>query len=88
MFVARGTPMLPDLWRFHQLAHSGCSAITYARTEHVPNNTVVMVGPPSKWEIKDAVGRVEVAPVKMRNSELTLTLPLTLALTLTLILTR
>jgi hypothetical protein len=87
VFVARGTPMLPDLWRFHQLAHSGCSAITYARTEHVPNNAVVMVGP-SKWEIKDAVGRVEVAPVKMRNSELTLPLPLTLALTLTLILTR
>jgi len=65
VFVARGTPMLPDLWRFHQLAHSGCSAITYARTEHVPNNAVVMVGP-SKWEIKDAVGRVKVAPI--RNS--------------------
>lgn len=67
MFVARGTPMLPELWRFHQLAHGGCSAITYAKTEHVPKNTVVMVGP-HQWEIKDAVGRVEVAPVQMRDS--------------------
>ena len=44
VFVARGTPMLPELWRFHNLQHGGCSATTYATVEHAPNNTVVMVG--------------------------------------------
>ena len=63
VFVARGTPMLPELWRFHNLQHGGCSATTYATVEHAPNNTVVMVGA-GKWKTKDAVGRIETAAVE------------------------
>ena len=63
VFVARGTPMLPELWRFHNLQHGGCSATTYATVKHAPNNTVVMVGA-GKWKTKDAVGRIETAAVE------------------------
>lgn len=63
VFVARGTPMLPELWRFHNLQHGGCSATTYATVEHAPNNTVVMVGP-GQWKTKDAVGQIETAAVE------------------------
>ena len=63
VFVARGTPMLPELWRFHNLQHGGCSATTYATVKHAPNNTVVMVGA-GKWKTKDAVGQIETAAVE------------------------
>ena len=55
--------MLPELWRFHNLQHGGCSATTYATVKHAPNNTVVMVGA-GKWKTKDAVGRIETAAVE------------------------
>ena len=69
VFLARGTPMLPELWRFHQLSHNGCAA-GYRSITHAPNNSVVMVAAvgPNSWQTKDAEGRVEDATVQMVDS--------------------
>ena len=55
VFLARGVPMLPSLWRFHQLAHSGC--IAYPDRQQVPNSSMIMLGP-GKWANKDASGYI------------------------------
>lgn len=56
VFLARGVPMLPPLWRFHQLSQAGCAA-TYHSIAHAPNGSVIMhdVG---QWSAKDADGRI------------------------------
>mmetsp|Transcript_47385 Transcript_47385/g.101147 ORF Transcript_47385/g.101147 Transcript_47385/m.101147 type:complete len:249 (-) Transcript_47385:226-972(-) len=55
VFLANGVSMLPPLWQFHNLGHSGCASV-HSSMSTVPNGTYVMLAP-NKWVEKDASGK-------------------------------
>ena len=54
VFLRRGVPMMPPLWRFHNLAQNGCGGV-YPSLGEVTNGSIVLTAA-NKWVEKGANG--------------------------------